>query len=419
MSTDVIAAAAPKVEAAPQKKKVYTIEFWRFVFTALVCVYHLEVFFMHREVMLTGSSAVEFFFVLAGFLLAMSAKKENTDRLQPMTPKEAHGKALDYVKKKFEVIYPILAIVILLGTLVYPMMPATLPQKIEALKNTEWEWLMLVGTPFGFDDGNTLIIPMWFLTQLLLVGYIYTYALSRHFDFMKFAAPVIGIFGYLFFSLNSTFILDFMIPMGAFNAGTVRALAEMALGICMFMIYEKITAKKLHIIWRILLSILELYAIYRLFDLMFFVPISIDNFRRFVYVLIIVLLAFSNVTLLSRLLNRKFWRHFGNLTLTMFLSHYGLIMVYFRLLATMKLKAVLWSVGSPWLKPLQTFFANTGGQGANYRPSPITWKDALIYLLLVIIVSILIQLFIAGVKRFIIKPIRMKSVHRAIIAEAE
>jgi len=399
MGTEAITAAAPK-------KKAYTIEFWRFVFTALVCVYHLEVFFMRREVMLTGSSAVEFFFVLAGFLMAMSAKKENLNRLEPMSTKEAHGKALDYIKKKLIAIYPILVIVVILSTLVYPMMSAALPEKIEALKNTEWDWLLLIGTPFGFNDGNTLNIPIWFLTPLLVVGYIYTFLLNRKYDLMMFVAPVIGVLGYLYFSLNSTLILDHAIQMGLLNAGMVKAFAEIALGISLFMIYEKITAKKLSVIWQIVLSALELYAIYRLFDLMFFVPISIDNFRRIVYVLIIVLLSFSNVTLLSRLLNRKFWYHFGKITLAMYISHYGLIMLYFRMISKFKIRASILAMSSPFAKAVKRFLENTGGYDASYKPRPISWKDALIYMLLVAVVSILILLFIAGVKRFVIKPIK-------------
>ena len=400
MSTETVTAEPPKV------KKVYTIEFWRFVFTTLVCIYHLEVFFIQRKVMLTGSSAVEFFFVLAGFLLAMSAKRERANRLAPISVKDAHGKALEYVKRKCIAIYPILAIVIILGALVYPMMPASLLGRLEVLKNTEWEWLMLIGTPFGFADGNTLIIPMWFLTHLLLGGYIYTYALNRHYDFMMFAAPVIGVLGYIFFALNSSFILDFMIPMGFLNAGMVRAFAEMALGISLFMIYEYITAKKLRLIWQILLSILELYAIYRLFDLMFFVPVSIDNFRRIVYVLIIVLLSFSNITLFSRLLNRKLWHYLGKITLTMFLAHYGLIMVYFRLIMTLKTRLGMLGYKYPFAKSIRLFIDNMGGSSMTSHTSPITWKDALLYMLLVIVVSLLILLVIAGIKRFIVKPLR-------------
>jgi peptidoglycan/LPS O-acetylase OafA/YrhL len=166
----------------PKTSRVSTIEFWRFVFTAMVCIYNLEIFFRQRELLVSGTSAVEFFFVLAGFLIAMSAKRDLAGRTEPVTTKQAHAMALDYVKKKLKAIYPILIVVVLLGFLVYPAAPSTFTERLLSLRNTEWEWLLLVGTPFGFNAAAAPIIPMWFLTALIAAGYIYTFALYKHYD---------------------------------------------------------------------------------------------------------------------------------------------------------------------------------------------------------------------------------------------
>ncbi len=139
--------------------------------------------------------------------------------------------ALDYVKKKLKAIYPILIVVVLLGFLVYPAAPSTFTERLLSLRNTEWEWLLLVGTPFGFNAAAAPIIPMWFLTALIAAGYIYTFALYKHYDFMMFAAPVIGVLFYVYFALNATVVFDHDIAMGFLNAGMVRAVAQMGLGL--------------------------------------------------------------------------------------------------------------------------------------------------------------------------------------------
>ena len=65
---------------AGKKRRISSVEFWRFVFTVMVSLYHLEIFFMKKSLFPSGSGAVEFFFVLAGFLLGMGAEKRHLAR---------------------------------------------------------------------------------------------------------------------------------------------------------------------------------------------------------------------------------------------------------------------------------------------------------------------------------------------------
>ena len=77
--------------AAPKKsRRVASVEFWRFLFTVLVCLYHFEILFPKRKLFLSGSSAVEFFFVLAGFTIAMSAAHKMERQIEPVTTRQAH-----------------------------------------------------------------------------------------------------------------------------------------------------------------------------------------------------------------------------------------------------------------------------------------------------------------------------------------
>lgn len=92
-----------------RRKRVSAVEFWRFVFTVMVSLYHLEIFFMKKTLFPSGSGAVEFFFVLAGFTLAMSAHRRHLARGgEAAAPREAADRALGYVKAKLRAIVPVI-----------------------------------------------------------------------------------------------------------------------------------------------------------------------------------------------------------------------------------------------------------------------------------------------------------------------
>jgi len=381
-----------------KRPRISTVEFWRLFFTVFVCTFHLEVYFMSPVKKLeAGTGAVEFFFILAGFTLAMSAHRRFAKRLSLDAPRpsvrEASASALDYVVKKLKTMYPILVVVLLFGFVLYPLLGVRAfsygpsPSIWETLTNSEWEWLMLIGTPFGFDGGNAPIVPMWFLTHLFIIGYLYTYALERHYEFTLFLAPVIGILGYIFFTLNSSLILDFDIKMGFLNAGSVHAIAEMALGISMYRLYTYLAEKDFRVFGRIILTLVNAFTIYRIFALTINQPQSFDNFRKLPYLMLIVLLSFLNEDYISKLLNRSIWRKFGHVTFVMYLCHLQLVAVYMQGLNALKMRLMAKMFTSSFAKTVLNLISDTGGMDKNFRPIPITWKDIVLYILLVFVVS--------------------------------
>ena len=392
-----------------KRQKVYTVEFWRFAFTVLVALYHLEIFYQ-RKLMPSGTTAVEFFFILAGFTIAMSASERRLNNgAGDLTTREARIVALDYVKKKLAVIYPLLAITLILAIVVIPLVtpqmfafpPAQgaglwsrILENLGILINSEWEWLIMVGTPMGFNNATASsapIVPLWFLTQLLIVGYLYAFLVNRKYDLMMFAAPLIAVLGYTYFALNSENVLDFYIKMGLFNAGTVRAISEMAMGIALFQLYAHMKNRDWKLMGKIMLQLLELFAIYRYCALTWGAGISIDNFRRIPYILIIILLSFVNITLLSKLLNRKIMEKLGKISLPMFLIHFPLATLYVSMMLSLKRR--------PFASSLPGFIQNSAGTNRSLRPIGLSPGDLLMYLPLIIIVSILMQLLITAIRR--------------------
>lgn len=411
-----------------KKTRALTVEFWRFLFTVLVCIYHSEIYFGNPKLLPSGESAVEFFYLLSGFLLMLSVTRDLRERhIERVSPKEARLKAWEYVRKKAVAIYPALLVVLILTYFVYPFTvqngfggsfgsgfgggfvrvgkPAFWSQ-LKKFMNSEWEFLFLVGTPFGYNDGAAPIVPMWFLTGLLIVGYVYTYLAYRHYELFRFLAPLLGILGITYFTLNSTLILDFYVKMGLFTAGMVRAVSSMALGATVFFIYDRLKDRKFSAMGIALLSLLEVYAIYRFFSLTLWQPVSLDNYRRTVYIMVILLLAFLNVTYLSRLLNRRIWHHAGKITITMYLAHFGLVPVYLTLLNSWKSYLRSKAYFSPSAKQMLNFLKDTGNFDDRFRMRPLSLKDIILYMTLVIVVSVLINLLIAYYRKFVVRPLK-------------
>lgn len=385
--------------AAPRKhKRVASVEFWRFVFTLLVSLYHFEIFFPKRNLFLSGSSAVEFFFVLAGFTIAMAAAHKREGLVEPFTTKQAHSAAIDFVKKKIIAIWPVLVIWAILYVATTDTTMLFGKTRLDLILNLEWELLFLVGTPFGFNYGFAPNMPLWFLTCLMVMGYIYTFAINRYYDFTRFAAPLIGIFLYILFGLETTSTLDHNIQVGMSTAGMVKGAAEMALGISIFQIYEALSKKQFTVPMRVLTAVIEIFAIIRLYQLIIGAFVSMDNYRRIIYIMIIVVTSFLNVTPLSKVLNNKFSILLGKISLPMYITHYTLINFWMAKLMKIKGDLMMKMGYSKSAESLYNFLKNTGGYDEKFRQIPMTFKDAAMYLLLVIVVAVVITVIVEFAK---------------------
>ena len=386
-----------------KKRRISSVEFWRFIFTVMVSLYHFELFFMKKSLFPSGSGAVEFFFVLAGFLLGMGAEKRHLARGGlPAEPKEAAGRAIDYGKNKLKAIVPVVLCWLVLHILVSPGLEG-FKGKLEFIMNAEWEVLLLVGTPFGFNGGFAPNIPLWFLTSLIIAGYVYTYLMERHFDLMRFLSPVIGLLGVTFFALKTTTVLDHNILVGCLTAGTLKAFSELALGIALFFLYARLREKKPKLPLRLLLGLVELYVVYRLFTLIIGRPAGLENYKRTLYIMALILFSFLRITPLTKVLDNPVSRLMGKITLAMYVCHYTLITLYFTLLQKVKMDLIVHSKAGSWQAAVYRFLGDTGGFDQRFRAIPMTWKDAVMYLVLLLLCAIVVTLLISLLGKLIRK----------------
>ena len=371
-------------ETITKKKnaRIASVEFWRFLFTVLVMLYHLEIYYTSGKLFPSGTSAVEFFFVLSGFLIALSAGHWFEKNPEPLSAKDAAAKATQFVWKKVKAILPVIIVTLILH---YAMNGGGFSRKntLDAVLNSEWDILFMVGTPFGYANGGCPIVPLWFLTALFVAGYVYTYMLYRKFHFTLFLAPLLGVLLYSFFTLNSSLVLDFYAKMGFMTAGMVKAFAEVALGMAMYSLYAHLSKKKISPLWEVVLTLLMLFSIYRYFALTIKASSSLDNFRRIVYIMIIILLSFLNKDMITSVLNRGFARFLGSISMTMYVCHYTLCNYFFAVVRA------LWK-NNPMSTFLKELNGSAGGFGG-FGGGTINWKIRVCYVVFVFVIALLIH----------------------------
>jgi uncharacterized membrane protein AbrB (regulator of aidB expression) len=89
----------------------------------------------------------------------------------------------------------------------------------------------------------------------------------------------------------------------------------------------------------------------------------------------------------------------------MYLCHLPLATAYIMLMSDVKMQLFKQSVKSGLARSLYKFLQGAGGFGNGFKSIPLNWKDVVIFIPIVIIVSIIVTLIIAAVKKFIAKPL--------------
>lgn len=155
----------------------YQIEFWRYLFTCMVCLLHFEVTYLGEQKIFTNCYlAVEFFFILSGFLLAKhSIEKEDS--------------AIEYTLLKIQRFYPYLLMswTLLLANLCF----SKKWNFVELLRNIRlyiWDYLCLNALAFKWDFLNG---PTWYISALIITGYFLYWMIKKNEElYIEFLAPL-------------------------------------------------------------------------------------------------------------------------------------------------------------------------------------------------------------------------------------
>lgn len=283
------------------------LDFYRIIFTLIICLHHFQGT-LDTKIISTGYIGVEFFFILSGFFLYKSFKKNNNET------------AFQYTVKRIKRLYPeyILAFIL---CFILQMAQSGKEKSVDFIFQAISEITLMQN--IGIFRGG-FNYPLWYLSVLIFAGYIVYELLKKDKEtFSKIISPIAIVF---------TFSLLNSMGKGLENWDTVygiylpllRGFSDICIGV---LISEFVDTKYFK-------DIEEKKGIFRIVEILtyaclLYIIIFQNKFAMYSILLIpIVILAANNKNSLAyKFLNWKIFGNIGKLTYTMYLNHASFIIL--------------------------------------------------------------------------------------------
>lgn len=292
------------------------IDYWKIVFACLVVMFHFTYIgnpeTKDSALFRAGWIAVEFFFLVSGYLLANGVARKAAERKPLVTG------ALTLWLNKWKRFFPYIlssyfALWVAMGLYAnFHTMLTRLPQAFGELS-----LLFMAGV------GKLLLNrPIWYLSSLLICSLICYPFLYRKFNwFTKWLAPVAAVAILVWVSKRENISAPFVWERVAY-LGTIRALGCILLGCSLYPAVEWVRQKKLQYAAKWAMLALEMLCF---FTVLYIAQAGLaqDWYLEAVALLCIgIMIAFSQQTQLSALLSAKHGKWLGELSLSLFCSHW-------------------------------------------------------------------------------------------------
>lgn len=285
------------------------LEFYRFLAIIGIAVFHFNVQFLgHEQFPKGGYLGVEFFFILSGYFLMKTFKRENHPRT-----------AFEFWKKQIKRLYPsflLMLVVFLLFDIFVRHYIASPIDFLRRIGDEIWDLLMLqdVGIPGIYAYEGSI----WFLTSLSINLYvIYYLLLNREKPYKEFMIPVACVLGYGY--IGKTFgSLSMQTGWlgGWLYGGLARGFLDMSLGV---LTYEMVSyVKRLP---TVIVSVAEVIGlVWAVFVLN--KGFCVDDFKVLVLFPVLIACADSGKGFVSsKILNNPFSELCGSVSYEIYLDH--------------------------------------------------------------------------------------------------
>lgn len=300
--------------------KTYTrngkIDFLKFFFSIIILLNHAQ-YFMPKGAIADSfkgySFAVEFFFLVSGYLLMASISRAE---------KNPSGLSLSretglFIFKKFKSVYPEVAVAYLFALLAVSAADGT-SLIVNFIKSWS-EVLLITSTGVRFSVFNPVV---WYISSMLLCM-VFLYPFIRKFkkSVTLVVLPVVSLLtlGYLAQVVGN--LRGPSLWLGFTFRGNLRALAELCLGVLCFFATEKLKDLKFNLFGSFMLTVFE-YGIYGVYVYyMATVKNSKADFFFLALLCIAVCISFSQKGVDSKVFNNRFCSFLGKFSLCLFLSH--------------------------------------------------------------------------------------------------
>ncbi len=300
------------------KKHIGSIDLLRFVFSLVIVIFHAKHFDTAPEGGLfadAGYIAVEFFFLVSGFLMAGTlARKADT-------PWESLGKeTLGFVWNKVRAIlltYAMCVVFSFASTVIQEQY--TFKEAVKQFLRAIFDVLLLRASGIGVANVTS---ATWYLSAMF-ISMVLLYPLMRKFreNFTCIIAPLIVIFGLGYVSQKFGHLNLQVKEWNVVYPGIIRAVSELSLGAICYALCRKLREVRFTTLSRVLITLAQVVG----YAAVIFFTTRLPA-KRFDYVLLLILavcvtLSFSGQGVAADLFQGKFFRFLGRLSLNLYLHH--------------------------------------------------------------------------------------------------
>lgn len=289
------------------------IDFLKFLFAAVIVVHHgmQKVIGLKQGFFIGGSLAVEFFFIVSGYLF-MASIQRMPERTLPLGIET--GK---FMLRKYKSFYPEVAIAFLIGFAVeFVVQSETLP---DLWQMTFHNAFLLNMTGIGVLNSHG---ELWYISSMLLCMLIlYPFVRKSPHIMTNVVLPLTAVLILGYFCGNETTPRNPLQWMGFTYKGNLRALAEISIGICLYPLGQRLRAMKLSKFSRFMLTVIE-WGCY--LCLLWYMAMESASRRDYYYVAVYavaILISFSGQGIDASLFQNSFSSFLGRISFPLYLSH--------------------------------------------------------------------------------------------------
>lgn len=292
------------------------IEVLRFLFSVIIVIYHCNPFYGKGFPFYGGALAVEFFFLVSGYLMMQTIDRRNKQGASTGLGKET----VEFILKKIKVLMPefIVAWIIAFIFVVYAN-KIHFGSAVKLFFGRQWELYFI--RMAGWGDGNINGVT-WYISSMLLCMFV-LYPLIRKFP---------EIMTYIGLPLSAIFVMGWLTQhgnlrssphewLGFFYKGTVRAFGELSAGALCYFAAQYIKKLNLTKLGKWAVSCVK-WGCYMVVGLFLWKTIEGKyDYAFFLTVAILIITIFSEQGIDANWCTGPFADRLGRLSLPIYLSH--------------------------------------------------------------------------------------------------
>lgn len=297
-------------------KKVGEIELFRFVFSIVILLMHSHHLFDKYIFFVGGGYAVEFFFIVSGFLMMSSIEKLQNNPINNL------GKeTTSFIFKKVKAFYPEVVVSFIIGFAIQIIAKSLTKSKILALiSKTFFEVTLLQSAGLGANSVNS---PIWYIQSMLLAMALLYPLIRKYPKIMKhiiMPLTVLLLLGFL--QQNYTHLRHPGKWIGFTYKGNIRAIAELCLGAECYFVVQWLKNFKLKWFTKTFLTLVKWGCWIAVIQYMIYCKKGFEmDFFFLAIFCIAIILAFSQQCIDSRIYQNILVDFLGKLSLPLYLSH--------------------------------------------------------------------------------------------------